>query len=284
MTSGGPRFRVGERPSSPDFVLSGCRTPREVASRLQQALDSADRGGPVVIVLDPPLLLAADLSIPRAFRVLVGLLSERTGLRDVEVHVEREDTLDLFYRHLPPTPERTRAFPLGRVQVEFVIADLVEVRAEAIVNASNRTLTLGGGVSGAIREAASGGLQAEMHRIAGHRNLADGDVAMTDGFGLPHARRILHVVTSTDDPEVIVTAVRNSLALCEREGLGSVALPALGTGTRKLQLELFIEALHSGITSYLDRVPAGSLKRVVVAAWTKTDFDRLVARWASIPS
>lgn len=280
----GFQFKVGNPPPRAAFVLSSCRTPRDVITGLQAALASAAAGDVIEIVLDPPSREVRDLSIPRAFRVLSGLVSQAPGGADVVVHVSNEAILAEFERYLPIAPDHARRFEMGRFVVEFVIRDVMDLKADAVVNASNPTLTLGGGVSGAIREKARDSLQAELHRIAARHRLVDGDVVATESFGLPNAKRIFHAATATDDPRAITRAIGNLLALADSEGLASLAMPALGTGTGRLPSREFGRLLHEVARSHVDHHPSGSVRRLAVAAWTRNALLELVKGWeASSP-
>ena len=270
-------LEVGAFPPTPDLVLAGFKSLREFQERVRALRDAAPPGYILTAVMEPSK--ARDISIPRAFGVLVALLDE-SHVKAV-VHVRSEEILDHLYRYLPSAAEEAVRFPLGRCDLEFVVADIVRVRADAIVNASNPTLKLGGGVSGAIRDAADPSLQAELNRLTARGPLADGAVAITEGFGLPCARRIIHAVVVKGTTEVVTTAVCNTLCLCDREGLASVALPALGAGTGGLPLEGFVDALRAGCLEHQDRNAQGSLRQVIVCLWTRTDRRHVLDRWSA---
>jgi len=120
----------------------------------------------------------------------------------------------------------------GGVTVECVLEDITSQEdVEAVVNAANARLEPGGGVAGAIHRAAGPGLAEEARPLA---PIAPGEAVITGGHDLPN-RHVIHTlgpVYGQDRPEAVLLAncYRNSLALAEEIGIGSIAFPAISTG------------------------------------------------------
>src|SRR2546429_7412185 len=80
------------------------------------------------------------------------------------------------------------SWPTGSLTVEVLQGDLTQQDVDAIVNAANNDLELGGGVAGAIARAGGPQIQAECRHIG---PIEVGDAAITGG-GAPHARDPIH--------------------------------------------------------------------------------------------
>jgi O-acetyl-ADP-ribose deacetylase (regulator of RNase III) len=94
---------------------------------------------------------------------------------------------------------------------------------DAVVNAANARLLMGGGVAGAIHRAAGPGLEEECRPLA---PIDPGQAVITGAHNLPN-RHVIHClgpVYGRDNPS------DQLLAECYRNALQSVAFPALSTG------------------------------------------------------
>jgi O-acetyl-ADP-ribose deacetylase (regulator of RNase III) len=112
--------------------------------------------------------------------------------------------------------------------------DITTLHVEAIVNAANTDLQMGGGVCGAIFKAAGPGvMQAAADAVA---PIKTGQVAITPGFDLP-AKYVIHAagpIYSHWRPEqaasYLADAYRNALELASEKGLVSIAFPLIASG------------------------------------------------------
>ncbi|MEZ5064131.1 MAG: macro domain-containing protein [bacterium] len=110
--------------------------------------------------------------------------------------------------------------------------DIVQQDVDAIVNAANGALAPGGGVCGVIFAFAGPELEPACYA---HGGCPTGEARLTPGFRL-RARHVIHAVGpvwaggTNDEPALLASAYRASLEIAEREGLASVAFPAISTG------------------------------------------------------
>lgn len=108
--------------------------------------------------------------------------------------------------------------------------DLTEMQVDAIVNAANNDLQLGGGVAGAIRRKGGDRIQRECDRIG---TIALGEAAVTSGGSLK-AKYVIHAASMRlggfTTPESLRAATRNSLKRAKENQIRTLAFPAIGTG------------------------------------------------------
>src|SRR5246127_5633977 len=97
--------------------------------------------------------------------------------------------------------------------------DLTEAAVDAIVNAANNDLILGGGVAGAIRTKGGPSIQRECDSIG---PIAVGEAAITGGGDLP-AKHVIHAASmrlgERTTPEALRSSLRNSLRLANENSL-----------------------------------------------------------------
>lgn len=108
--------------------------------------------------------------------------------------------------------------------------DLTEMDVDAIVNAANNDLQLGGGVAGAIRRKGGGTIQRECDAIG---SIPVGGAAITTGGDL-RARFVIHAASmqlgGTTTARALRSATAHSLRIAAERGLHTIAFPAVGTG------------------------------------------------------
>jgi O-acetyl-ADP-ribose deacetylase len=118
------------------------------------------------------------------------------------------------------------------VEEKFVLlqGDLTEMDVDAVVNAANNDLQLGGGVAGAIRRKGGDQIQSECNDIG---SIPVGGAAITSGGNL-RARFVIHAASMQLGGETTAHALRSSTAhslrIAAEKGLRTIAFPAVGTG------------------------------------------------------
>ncbi len=161
--------------------------------------------------------------------------------------------------------ENKLSLELNGTALELIEADITDLDVEAIVNAANEQLQLGSGVAGAIREKGGASIQEECDRIG---STPVGTAVMT-GAGDLAAKQVIHAVgpkfEDADADRKLAAAVRASLALADRNGLRSIALPAISAGNFGFPLDRAARIMLTEIHRYLQG--GTKLNRVVVALY-----------------
>jgi O-acetyl-ADP-ribose deacetylase len=135
----------------------------------------------------------------------------------------------------------TKILTVGKVlrmpRIELVLGDITRQQVDAVVNAANSSLLGGGGVDGAIHEAAGPELHAACRALrAGEyvHGLPAGQAVATTAGALP-ASWVIHTVGPVFEPgedrsDVLASCFRESLRLADELGARSVAFPAVSAG------------------------------------------------------
>ncbi len=141
---------------------------------------------------------------------------------------------------------------INHTTVKLVDADLTEMNVDAIVNAANTALQLGGGVAGAIRRKGGPVIQQECDKIGG---TPVGTAVITTGGNLK-ARHVIHAVGPMmgegDEDRKLRGATLNSLRVAEENHLKSIAFPAISTGIFGFPLERCAEIMLNTTIDYLE--------------------------------
>ena len=160
---------------------------------------------------------------------------------------------------------------LDRTQLELVEGDITDLEVDAIVNAANEQLQLGTGVAGAIRSKGGPSIQEECDRIGG---TPVGTAVMT-GAGNLKAQRVIHAVGPRmgdgDEDKKLAAAVRAALALADRRGMKSIALPAISTGNFGFPIHRAARIMLTEVHRFLQG--GTKLERVVIALHGEEAFE-----------
>jgi len=115
-------------------------------------------------------------------------------------------------------------------KLRIVEGNIVVLNVDAIVNAANKSLILGGGIAGAIRNLGGPSIQEECNAIG---PIEVGEAVLT-GAGTLNAEYVIHAVGPVygegDEDIKLANATLNSLKLAQEKNLKSIALPAISTG------------------------------------------------------
>jgi O-acetyl-ADP-ribose deacetylase (regulator of RNase III) len=168
--------------------------------------------------------------------------------------------------------------------LELVEGDITEMDTDAIVNAANARLVLGGGVAGAIRRKGGPQIQEECDRIGG---TFVGGAVLTTG-GRLKARHVIHAVGPRlgegDEDEKLRNATLNALKVADEHGLKSIAFPAISTGIFGFPIHRCAEIMLATTVEYL-RGDTG-LARVIFCLFGPDSFSAFagqLGRIAAVP-
>jgi O-acetyl-ADP-ribose deacetylase (regulator of RNase III) len=129
--------------------------------------------------------------------------------------------------------------------------DLTEMDVDAIVNAANNDLQLGGGLAGVIRRRGGDAIQRECNEIG---SIPVGGAAIT-GAGKLRARHVIHAASMELGGQTTLRALRSSsahtLCIAAENGLRTIAFPAIGTGIGGFPLSECAETMLREVVKHL---------------------------------
>lgn len=155
---------------------------------------------------------------------------------------------------------------VGTSVLELVEGDITQQDTEAIVNAANEKLKVGGGVDGAINRAGGPRIQEEARKIG---YCPTGKAVITTGGNLKakyviHAVGPIYVDGKHGEPELLASAYRESLKLASEKGIRSLAFPSLSTGVYGYPMEEAARIALTTVREYLQEHPEIELVRFVL--------------------
>jgi O-acetyl-ADP-ribose deacetylase len=153
-------------------------------------------------------------------------------------------------------------------RLDIVVADITTLKVDAIVNAANRSLLGGGGVDGAIHDAAGPELLAECRGLGG---CDTGDARITGGYRLS-ARHVIHAVgpvwserRAEECDRLLASCYQVSLRLAATHRLTSIAFPAISTGVYGFPADRAARVAVGAVKAGLD---AEDLRHVVFCCFS----------------
>ncbi|MBE9482168.1 MAG: macro domain-containing protein [Chloroflexi bacterium] len=157
------------------------------------------------------------------------------------------------------------------INIEVYRGDITQLELDALVNAANNQLWMGGGVAGALKRVGGKEIQDEALKKG---PIPIGEAVVT-GAGKLKANYVIHAAVmgqdlKTDD-EKIRQATKNSLLRADEIGVKSIAFPALGTGVGGFPLDECAKIMISEVRQYLTRKTG--LKRVVFALYDESAYQ-----------
>lgn len=144
-------------------------------------------------------------------------------------------------------------------RVRLILGNIVNLRADAIVNAANRSLYGGGGVDGAIHKAGGPAILREcqeIRRTSYPKGLPTGEAVVT-GAGVLQAKYVIHTVGpiwhggKDREAEMLSSSYRKSLLLAEQIGARSILFPSISTGAFGYPREKAARVVWECISEYV---------------------------------
>ncbi len=158
--------------------------------------------------------------------------------------------------------------------------DLTEMETDAIVNAANNDLILGGGVAGAIRRKGGDEIQRECAAIG---SIPIGYAAITTGGKLA-AKHVIHAASMQLGGGTTAEALRRSTAhalrIAAEHKLKTIAFPAVGTGIAGFPIKECAEIMLREAARHLRN--GTSLETIYFVLFDENACDVFQSAWKRI--
>ena len=149
------------------------------------------------------------------------------------------------------------------VTIKVAVCDITKSYVDAVVNAANSLMYMGGGVAGAIRRI--GGIEIEEEAIK-KAPVPVGEAISTTA-GKLNAKWVIHAPTMERPAmripdENVALATRAALDLANKMKIKSIAMPALGTGVGGINRRTAAQLMAEEIKKHIDN--GTSLQEIIL--------------------
>ncbi|MBU0548989.1 MAG: macro domain-containing protein, partial [Candidatus Omnitrophica bacterium] len=158
-------------------------------------------------------------------------------------------------------------------EIKIVQADITGLKVDAIVNAANNKLVMGGGVAGAIRK--KGGKIIEEQAVE-KGPIEIGEAIYTQA-GTLHSKFVIHAATmgmdfSTDEVKIRQSCA-SSLDVAEELKIKSIAFPALGCGVGGFSYIAAAKIMAQELFRHLKETPNSTLHEIIFCLYAKEVYE-----------
>ena len=158
-----------------------------------------------------------------------------------------------------------------RVHIEQ--CEITKLKVDAIVNAANNSLLGGGGVDGAIHDAAGPELLKECKTLNGCKT---GEAKITKGYNLT-AKHVIHTVGPVwkggnyNEEELLAKAYKNVMITAQRNKIKTIAFPNISTGVYGFPKELAAKIAINEVNNFLKN--DSTTNKVLFVCFNKENYD-----------
>jgi len=157
-------------------------------------------------------------------------------------------------------------------EIRVIQGDITELGVDAIVNAANNKLVMGGGVAGAIKKGGGKSIEEEAIKLG---PIKIGEAVVTGAGNLP-AKFVIHATTMgldfVTDEAKIRDATANALKRADELKIKSVAFPAMGCGVGGFSYRASAKIMSQEVLKFL-RAKDTSLKEIIFVLFDKEASD-----------
>jgi len=157
-------------------------------------------------------------------------------------------------------------------KIKPILGDITKIDVDAIVNSANPRLLKGGGVCGAIHQAAGPKLSTD---CAALRGCDPGDAKITRGH-LLKARHVIHTVGpvyrggGSGEPELLQSCYKRCFEVAIQHGIRTIAFPSISTGVYGYPIKDASKIALATCKTQLERFP--KIQLVYFVLFSRSDL------------
>lgn len=159
------------------------------------------------------------------------------------------------------------------ISIEIIKGDITNIKADALVNAANKSLLGGGGVDGAIHRKAGSELLDECRKLNGCHT---GQAKITKGYNLK-ADYVIHTVGPVwnngkyNEEGILASCYSNSLRVAKEHNLKTIAFPSISTGAYRFPIEKAAYIALNAVKAFLEDNP-GCFEKIIFVLFSNKDL------------
>lgn len=184
--------------------------------------------------------------------LLRGMLARDIATRPADLSAPFHHFAMLAKAIAPPplaaTKRSDHQLSVSGVELDFVVGDISEAHATAIVSSANYEMKMRSGVGEALRR--RGGDAIEEEAMGGGEQPLGSCVRTTPGR--LDARHVFHAVGAWSEVSCVGRAFARALLLAEENHVDTLAVPALGTGIARVGVEASANAMLRALRWHLE--------------------------------
>ncbi|XP_071978646.1 protein mono-ADP-ribosyltransferase PARP15-like [Engystomops pustulosus] len=185
--------------------------------------------------------------------------SVMTVISEISIVVFEQNIYEKYQRFFQNYKTSYPHFSAFGKMIELIKGDITHQAVDCILNLAGASLNRPYGVSGAILRAAGDRVKEECKKIG---RISKEEVVITSGGNL-ESNHIMHIIGPKTVP-AYGPCIDRILQECHKNGFTSLALPAIGTGAIRIDVEASIKAILSSILNYLSDTLIPSLETILI--------------------
>jgi O-acetyl-ADP-ribose deacetylase (regulator of RNase III) len=167
----------------------------------------------------------------------------------------------------------TITITVNNKSISVLQGDITEIIADALVNAANNELWMGGGVAGALKRKGGRIIETEARRQG---PIPIGEAVLTTAGDL-NAKYVIHAAGMGTDLKTNSNKIRNatinSLKRANEAKINSIAFPSIGTGVGGYPVYAAAEIMLRAVVEFLKNTQNTSVSDIIFVLFTKDAYD-----------